>query len=916
MANVLSQSPSLVCTHEPLPRLVEETAQWRYGELSTADYGEMLVQSRPPTVGGRRYGESANRLSLGVPVLAEVFESSQFVWLVRDGRDVVSSGHQRGWYDHAADTVWERCRLRGDRLGEIDDSEWSAWSPFRRVCWLWSRTNQMIRDDLATLAPERHTTVRLEGLDSELDSIAGFLGAVATDWVVPRLNARGQGQVDESGANRVDSRFGRANWSDGEHEVFDEVCGPLMDELYPEWRESDGESDSATPGAAASPPEATSDAGVEAAFADVRSLRAELSMLIDHVQRVDRRSRKLGDELGTERVKLDKSVRKVQDRDERIQDLESKQHTLTATLEEIASSRDSSVADLERELAEVRGSASFRFGHSVVIAVRGPMRLLSSVRRRLARLRSGPRAVVMASARRAAAVPGATKLAARLPEPVRQKLQAAATSAAPTTRSTKGLRKKSWGVAGSGLGLRTVLAGGVSSADWGGGLDVVALDDAAELANLDLFLTGPTVAPAMEEEATRRPDAAVIAVHDRLPPIPASLTPRGFSREHTGTFLSLDSCAVSQPSPGRIVVQRSLDDLPDPLTDGDDFRLAAQTHLAVVDSGAEASLTRAIALTRLCAVGLPVSVSDPEQYAELIPEAILAEWSETIPASLTVELARERASQRQRGLVHDHLGRRARFDSLLQDHGRPGLPSMSVSVTVATNRPDMVDHWSRQLEVQDHPDFEVVAALHGDAFDEGTVARLRDRLGDRLTVLRIDESHTLGDALNAAARAAAGDLLVKWDDDDFYDLCHLQDLVRAKEYSGATLVGKAAEFAYLAGPDRTVRRLKTSSEAFSRTICGATLAITRADLRELGGWRRSRRRVDSMLIEDVAAAGGATYRTSGFGFVMMRAGAVGHSHTWTADDDYFLDGAIDQRRGLALDFCGVRTPDEVVAPWL
>ena len=139
--------------------------------------------------------------------------------------------------------------------------------------------------------------------------------------------------------------------------------------------------------------------------------------------------------------------------------------------------------------------------------------------------------------------------------------------------------------------------------------------------------------------------------------------------------------------------------------------------------------------------------------------------------------------------------------------------------------------------------------------------------------------------------------------------------MRAREYSGATLVGKAPEFTYLAGLDVTVRRVRNSAEGFSTTIGGPTLSISRSDLRELGGWRRSRRRVDSLLIEDVRNAGGKAYRTAGFGFVLMRARAEGHAHTWGAGDDYFLTRAVDQRRGLDLDFARVDVPTELTARW-
>ncbi|MFT5202296.1 MAG: hypothetical protein ACI9C1_001684 [Candidatus Aldehydirespiratoraceae bacterium] len=968
IANVLSQSPGLVCTHEPVPRLVEETALWRYGELATDDYAEMLRESRPAEVEGRRYGESANRLSLGVPVIADVFPSSQFVWLVRDGREVVSSGFQRGWFDHAADTVWERFRLRGDRLGEVPESEWSAWSPFHRVCWLWARTNEIIREDLAVLDADRHRMLRLEDLSAQIGEVSDFLGAAPADWVVPRLNQRGAGHVDESQANQVAHRWEPSNWGAAEHEVFDEVCGSLMDELYPDWRETGA--DKAVPERLESvvdepstEPAIVARRDADTAFADVRSLRAEFSILNEYVLRLDRRSRSLTNELDSERGELRKTkaalARSQADAEAALArsqaDAEAALAKSRSEAEEAAASfakrekaqaereverkaarvlsvaLEGEVVKLKKDVLALETSASFRLGHAIVKAGKFPSRAVRGVRNRVRktlrkkrgasqRIRTAPRRVAIASSRRLAGVPGAGLVVNRLPKSTRSWLVSTVSKAggpAPVATGGKvGTKKGAARPTEVTLGLRAVFATDIDTAAWRGGLDLPSLDELPGLANLDLFLTDSGRESTVTEEASQWPDAAVVTIDAVVPPLPMGLTPRGFVREHKGTFLTLDERSVVPMPPGREAQRRSISNFPSAQSDAHEFALAARDYIAVIDSGEEASLDRATALTLLCAAGLPVVVIDRRGYTSLVPAELLDEWSAVSATELTVELAREQASHRQRGIAHSMFGRRARFDSLLRGAGRPGLPPMSVSVTVATNRPDMVEHWARQLAVQSHEDFEVIAALHGPAFDDSSASILRDHLGDRLTVLPIDERWTLGDALNAAAREASGDLIVKWDDDDFYDTGHLHDLVRAKEYSGATLVGKSAEFAYLAGPNRTVRRLKTSTESFSPTICGATLSIARSDLRELGGWRRSRRRVDSMLIEDVRAAGGSTYRTSGFGFVMMRAGAVGHTHTWTADDNYFLEGAIDQRAGLALEFCGVRVPSEVAAPWL
>jgi hypothetical protein len=64
------------------------------------------------------------------------------------------------------------------------------------------------------------------------------------------------------------------------------------------------------------------------------------------------------------------------------------------------------------------------------------------------------------------------------------------------------------------------------------------------------------------------------------------------------------------------------------------------------------------------------------------------------------------------------------------------------------------------------------------------------------------------------------------------------------------------------------------------------MMIERGRLRELGGFRLSRRYVDASLLASVHAAGGSVYRTHGLGYVLARRPT---GHTWEASPDFYLD---------------------------
>jgi hypothetical protein len=916
ISNVLSQSPDMVCTHEPLPRLIEECARYRYGELEAATLAELLEESRPSHIDGRRYGESANRLSPAAPVLAATFPEAQFIWLIRDGREFVASGMQRGWYADAKDTPWERWRLRGDRLGEVADEEWSAWSPFEKVCWLWRRTNEMIRDDLGGLDPARVRRVRLEDLEAQIDDIADFLGIARADWAIGRLNARSaEGRVGEPSVNKVAVRLDPTDWTDEQQATFARQCGDLMDEMYPGWREP-----------RPYPPiddragRLDERAAVSTELAELRVLRGEMNLLVDQVHRVDRRAEKARadrDRLTAEREELRAKVRGATADASRSEAELRRVNQLVRRLEQDIAQRRIEAGELEkrlkkaeREVAAVRGSESFRLGHGIVRVVGAPKKALA---RMPASARREARGRLRSIAKKAAARPGAARVAQRLPAPIVDRLVDLATGSSGRARSgnkaSGHTSLRSGPVVVERLGLRAVVDGDVDL-QLLHGLDIVPPDaDQASLTHVDLLVCNGDAPSAAAAPLVESYDPVVVRSHDLAKPISPGLTPYGILFDDGELLAVSTNGGGKRPElllPGRPVVVRSAEDLPSPTDAPEEFRRTMQSWNALVDrADLHAGRRRRVELlVRASATGLPVYVEDPDSLGGVVDAAVLDAWSSFDPRDLTRHDERARLSWRQRRLVHRAYSARAVYDAQLRDAGRPGLVSPSMSVVVASNRPDLASHWSAQLAAQDHSSFEVIWAQHGDGFTEDHLAVARAHLGDRVSAVSVPAAHTLGDALNAATERASGDVIVKWDDDDLYHPGHLSDLAIARRYSGAELVGKAAEFVYLASLDVTIRRFANSTESYSTTIGGPTLTIDRSHLRELGGWRRTRRRVDALLIEDVRAAGGSTYRTSGYGFVMMRTKASGHRHTWSADDDYFLRTSVEQRRGLDLTFAG------------
>ena len=209
----------------------------------------------------------------------------------------------------------------------------------------------------------------------------------------------------------------------------------------------------------------------------------------------------------------------------------------------------------------------------------------------------------------------------------------------------------------------------------------------------------------------------------------------------------------------------------------------------------------------------------------------------------------------------------------------------SVSIVLVTHRTDHLEHAMRQLSGLRYPRLEVVVGAHGDRVDPAHVWDLLQEVPFPATVVVVDGSATLGQALQSCSDRAEGSLITKMDDDDHYGPEHVWDLVLARQYSGAQVVGKALDWIHLEAEDVTAFRPVYGAEKYAGFVAGGTMLISAADLAAVGGWRPVPKSVDRALLDRVHADGGLVYRTHGLGYVYVRRG---QGHTATVRDEHFL----------------------------
>ena len=306
-----------------------------------------------------------------------------------------------------------------------------------------------------------------------------------------------------------------------------------------------------------------------------------------------------------------------------------------------------------------------------------------------------------------------------------------------------------------------------------------------------------------------------------------------------------------------------------------------------VSSGVRADLPQATPLLAarviagLAMAGIPL-------FADRVATRVAAHLGEEVTDAITAEVDLADPQAREE---HSVVLRRAALTAYSSSAWRTRLGELAgvriaaqpaVSVVMATRRPDLLDHALSQVVRQRGADrLELVLAPHGFEPDAAQVREVLSASGVELQVVPQPADAVFGDVLHAAVGAASGDVVLKMDDDDWYAPDVVADLLLARGYSGAELVGMPDDVYYLEPTDETVR-LGQPSEVYRQFVAGGTLMVDRSLLRSVGGFRTVRRHVDAELIAAVRAAGGATYRTHGLGYVLRRTDS---GHTWQADLD-------------------------------
>lgn len=213
-----------------------------------------------------------------------------------------------------------------------------------------------------------------------------------------------------------------------------------------------------------------------------------------------------------------------------------------------------------------------------------------------------------------------------------------------------------------------------------------------------------------------------------------------------------------------------------------------------------------------------------------------------------------------------------------------------VAVICSSNRPGDLPNTVRSIAAQAHAPLELIFVAHGDHWNladvEESLAGIDGRL-DRVRVLHLDATQTLGACLNAALAATDARFVAKFDSDDHYGANYLVDALRAHRYAGAGIVGKNTYFAHLELTGEYVLRFPGNEFRYTSTMAGGTFVIDR-DIVDDQRFADVSIGEDRDFIAHCHRRGISTFSGDRFNYTIVRSG----TNTWTISADEFSSRSI------------------------
>jgi hypothetical protein len=272
LATILNEAKNSYCAIEPLPNLNVETREMMDGRIK--DPYSVINKSILPRVQSNLkkieiYGEKNVTYGPFVPYIRELLKC-KFIFLKRDGRDVVSS--LINWHEQMFGTVYRECKELGNLSSDaiknaaglpvhmdtsdysrprpaVSDSLYKKWENLSRAemcAYYWSIVNEIYLTNLSLLPDDSWIEIDYSNVDSKaIMEIANFcnLKGLGLDRIQKLLDKR-INSLEQRGFKKGTYPDWK-NWGSSQREKFEKIARSAMLELgyfrddYTKWKPMD-----------------------------------------------------------------------------------------------------------------------------------------------------------------------------------------------------------------------------------------------------------------------------------------------------------------------------------------------------------------------------------------------------------------------------------------------------------------------------------------------------------------------------------------------------------------------------------------------------------------------------------------------------------------------------------------------------
>jgi Glycosyltransferases, probably involved in cell wall biogenesis len=202
-----------------------------------------------------------------------------------------------------------------------------------------------------------------------------------------------------------------------------------------------------------------------------------------------------------------------------------------------------------------------------------------------------------------------------------------------------------------------------------------------------------------------------------------------------------------------------------------------------------------------------------------------------------------------------------------------------ISIIASTNKPTYINNIFINYLGFSYPYKELIIILNNNTLNIKDYELKAEGLKD-VRIFQLDEDYSLGECLNFGIEQSQYNYISKMDDDDYYGVNYLTDLMNVFKYTDAQITGKTSRFIYFEN-NNTLSIFSPNQENryVSRNIAGGTITFKKEIFDKVRFRNIKKNGVDTHFLRDCSEIGIKMFSADKFNYVYMKHKNL-DDHTW------------------------------------